>query len=72
MPRRGENPGEQESMCKIKYELNMVGLRTQGKERVLLLEATKRPSDPLPERFFHSRTLELFLTERREVFVVFD
>ncbi|KAL0437864.1 UNVERIFIED_CONTAM: hypothetical protein Slati_2269400, partial [Sesamum latifolium] len=44
----GEIPMEQEAMRKIKNEcmVNLVGLRTPDKERVLFLAATNRPCDP--------------------------
>eukprot|EP00268_Persea_americana_P053828 TRINITY_DN6125_c0_g1_i22.p1 TRINITY_DN6125_c0_g1~~TRINITY_DN6125_c0_g1_i22.p1 ORF type:complete len:500 (-),score=101.89 TRINITY_DN6125_c0_g1_i22:352-1851(-) len=57
---RRENPGEHESMRKMKNEfmVNWDGLRTKDKERVLVLAATNRPFDldeavirRLPRRF---------------------
>ncbi|KAL2556690.1 AAA-type ATPase family protein [Forsythia ovata] len=44
---RRENPGEHETMRKIKNEfmMNWDGLRTKDKERVLVLAATNRPFD---------------------------
>ena len=44
---RRENPGEHETMRKMKNEfmVNWDGLRTKDKERVLVLAATNRPFD---------------------------